>query len=182
MSDGDSAADPPGPSDLPRLRLELYIEALAARMPQAQFKLLMDILRMWSEAGGGTVRLRMDDEERELFTPEVRGELLAVMGLIGALQPGREDRAEHVVADLGDGAHISGAMSLVPPEVAADPARLRATRDGLDAVQGQRARDLREVEGIAEASGMAEADPPEDGPRAGLDVGGKVYRRWDSDG
>ncbi|MDH6112406.1 hypothetical protein P3T36_003817 [Kitasatospora sp. MAP12-15] len=162
MSDGDDSA-----ADLPRLRLELYIEALAARMPQAQFKLLMDVLRMWSEAGGGTVRLRMDDEERELFTSEVRAELLAVMGLIGAMQPGREDRSEHVVADLGDGAHVSGAMSLVPPEVAADPERLRAMRDKLDVAQGQRARDRREVEAIAEASGMAQAqgaaDPPEDG-------------------
>ena len=47
------------------------------------------------------------------------------MGLLGAMQPGHEDRADHVVARLGDGEHANGAMSLVPPDVAADPDQLR---------------------------------------------------------
>ncbi|MFJ6567985.1 hypothetical protein ACIQNU_11205 [Streptomyces sp. NPDC091292] len=76
------------------------------------------------------------------------------MGLIGAMQPGHEDRTDHVVAQLGDGEFATGAMSLVPPEVAADPARLRAMRDRIDDQQRQRRSDEREVEGIARASGM----------------------------
>lgn len=140
--------------EVPRLRLGLYIETLRARMPEAKYKLLMEIIRMWAEGGGGTVRLEMDDEEKALFTPEVQREMLNIMGLIGALEPGREDRADHVVADLGDGEHISGALTLVPADVAADPERLREMRDRLDAKAAQRRRDLEETEAIARASGM----------------------------
>ncbi|MEU1193056.1 hypothetical protein [Streptomyces sp. NPDC005859] len=85
-------------------------------------------------------------------------ELLNLMGLLGALQPGHEDRADHVVAQLGDGEHAKGAMSLVPPDVAADPDQLRAMRDRIDAQQHQRRLDQQEVEGIARASGMPAAE------------------------
>ncbi|MFE3827730.1 hypothetical protein [Streptomyces sp. NPDC059092] len=145
------------PADIARARYALYVETLRARMPGEQFDLLMEIIRMWAEAGGGTVRLHMDGPERELFTPELQQEFLSLMGLIGATQPGHEDRADHVVAHLGDGEHTKGAMSLVPPEVAADPAKLRAMRDKLEAQQGRRRSDERTVEGIARASGMSTA-------------------------
>lgn len=85
-------------------------------------------------------------------------ELLNLMGLLGAMQPGHEDRADHVVARLGDGEHAKGAMSLVLPEVAADPDRLRALRDRIDAQQRRRRLDQQEVEGIARASGMPAAE------------------------
>lgn len=123
-------------------------------MPVPQYTLLMDIIRMWAEHGGGTIRLQMDDEEKELFTTEVKREMLTLMGLIGALEPGHEDRADHVVADLGDGEHTSGALTLVPADVAADPERLRAMRERLDARAGRRESDTAEVEAIARASGM----------------------------
>ncbi|MFJ8002193.1 hypothetical protein ACIQ7D_34655 [Streptomyces sp. NPDC096310] len=157
----DAYESPAGesPADIARARYALYVETLRARMPTEQFDLLMEIIRMWAEAGGGTVRLRLDDAERELFTPEVQQEFLNLMGLIGAMQPGHEDRADHVVAHLGDGEHTKGAMSLVPPEVAADPAKLRAMRDKLEAQQSRRRSDEQTVEGIARASGMSpEAD------------------------
>ncbi|WP_411152348.1 hypothetical protein [Streptomyces sp. A30] len=80
------------------------------------------------------------------------------MGLLGAMQPGHEDRADHVVAQLGDGEHAKGAMSLVPPDVAADPDQLRALRDRVDAQQHQRRLDQQEMEGIAQASGMPAAE------------------------
>ncbi|WP_228447515.1 hypothetical protein [Streptomyces paludis] len=163
MNDDDSHAE-----DLPRLRLGLYIESLRARMPAPQYRLLMDVIRMWAENGGGTVRLRMDEEERELFTRDVQREMLHIMGLIGALRPGHEDRADHVVADLGDGEHARGALTLVPPEVAADPERLRTMRDELDAKADRRKRDEAAVEGIARASGML----PEPEPGADTDSGG----------
>ncbi|MFJ2178038.1 hypothetical protein ACIOHE_34740 [Streptomyces sp. NPDC087851] len=143
------------PAEVARARYALYVESLRARMPGEQFELLMEIIRMWAEAGGGTVRLRMDGPERELFTPELQQEFLSLMGLIGAMQPGHEDRADHVVAHLGDGEHTKGAMSLVPPEVAADPAKLRAMRDKLEAQQSRRHSDAQTVEGIARASGMS---------------------------
>ncbi|MEV7422452.1 hypothetical protein [Streptomyces sp. NPDC091212] len=147
--------------DLPRLRLGLYIETLKARMPEPQYRLLMDVIRMWAENGGGTVRLRMDDEEKKLFTRDVQREMLNIMGLIGALRPGHEDRADHVVADLGDGEHTSGALTLVPPEVAADPERLRTMRDELDAKADRRKKDEAALDGIARASGMLPEQPDE---------------------
>ncbi|MER6187735.1 hypothetical protein [Streptomyces sp. NPDC001652] len=147
------------PQEVARLRYRLYVEALQARMPQAQFSLLMEAIRLWAAHGGGTARLRFDtEEEKELFTPEVQQELLNLLGLLGAMQPGHEDRADHVVAQLGDGEHTRGAMSLVPPDVAADPDQLRALRDRIDAQQHQRSLDQQEVEGIARASGMPAAE------------------------
>ncbi|MDT3400465.1 hypothetical protein RKE29_28305 [Streptomyces sp. B1866] len=154
---GEDPQDPQEPQDparVARLRLAVYVEALRARMPEAQFDLLWQAVTLWVEAGGGKVRLRMDPEDRELFTAEVQRELLTLIGLIGALEPGHEDRADHVVADLGDGTHAKGAMSLVPPSVAADPERLRAMRDRLDASEELSRSDAAELEGIARASGM----------------------------
>ncbi|MEV7864896.1 hypothetical protein AB0P17_02045 [Streptomyces sp. NPDC088124] len=156
----DDAYENPGeasPADIARARYALYVESLRARMPREQFELLMEVIRLWAEAGGGTVRLKMDGLERELFTQELQQEFLTLMGLIGAMQPGHEDRADHVVAHLGDGEHTKGAMSLVPPEVAADPARLRAMREKLEAQQKRRRSDEQTVEGIARASGMSTA-------------------------
>ncbi|MFC5720949.1 hypothetical protein ACFP1Z_12300 [Streptomyces gamaensis] len=144
------------PQEFARARYALYLHTLRARMPQEQYELLMEVIRTWAEVGGGTVRLRLDGREKELFTPELRQELLNLMGLIGAMQPGHEDRADHVVAQLGDGEHAKGVMSLVPPDVAADPERLRAMRDKIDAEQARRRRDEQAVEGIARASGMSE--------------------------
>ncbi|WP_149830745.1 hypothetical protein [Streptomyces tailanensis] len=155
-------ADQDDPQEVARLRYRLYEEALRARMPRAQFDLLMEIIRLWAANGGGTARLSLDGEEKELFTPEVQQELLNLMGLLGAMQPGHEGRADHVVAQLGDGEHAKGAMSLVPPDVAADPDRLRALRDRIDAQQHQRLLDQHEVEGIARASGMPPAGPADD--------------------
>ncbi|MEE1736304.1 hypothetical protein PUR49_07280 [Streptomyces sp. BE147] len=149
------------PAELVRARYALYVESLRARMPQEQFALLMEIVRLWVRGGGGTARLELDGPERELFTSEVQQEFLNLMGLIGAMQPGHEDRADHVVARLGDGEHTRGAMSLVPPDVAADPEKLRAMRDRIDAEQGQRTRDQRTVEEIARASGMSTSDTPD---------------------
>ncbi|MFI0941378.1 hypothetical protein [Streptomyces sp. NPDC021020] len=155
-------ADAEDPQQMVRLRYHLYVEALRARMPQAQFDLLMEVIRLWAEHGGGAARLHFTtEEERDLFTPEVQQEMLNLMGLLGAMQPGHEDRADHVVAQLGDGEHVKGAMSLVPPEVAADPERLRAMRDRIDAQQRRRKLDEEEVDGIARASGMQPSD--EDG-------------------
>ncbi|MGW1619953.1 hypothetical protein [Streptomyces sp. NPDC002172] len=152
-------ADQDDPQDVARLRYRLYVDTLRARMSQEQFDLLMEVIRLWAANGGGTARLRFDtEEERALFTLEVQQELLNLMGLLGAMQPGHEDRADHVVAQLGDGEHAKGAMSLVPPEVAADPDQLRALRDRIDAQQHQRRLDQQEVEGIARASGMPAAE------------------------
>lgn len=72
------------------------------------------------------------------------------------MEPGHEDRADRVVARLGDGEHVKDAMSLVPPEVADDPEKLRAMRDKLDTQQHQRKQDEETVEGIARASGMSD--------------------------
>ncbi|MEU5159965.1 hypothetical protein AB0G74_10200 [Streptomyces sp. NPDC020875] len=146
------------PEQLALRRYLLYVDTLRARMPEPQFRLLMEIVRLWAEQGGGTARLSLDDEERELFTAEVRQELLQLIGLIGAMRPGYEDRAEHVVARLGDGEHAKEVMSLVPPDVADDPDRLRDLRDRIDGRESGHQADRREVEGIAQVSGMA-GDP-----------------------
>ncbi|MFJ2671649.1 hypothetical protein [Streptomyces sp. NPDC087525] len=69
---------------------------------------------------------------RGLFTQEIQREPLNLLGPIGASQPGREDRAGHVVARLGDGGYAKGVMSLVPPDVAEDPDKPRAMRDRLE--------------------------------------------------
>jgi hypothetical protein len=148
----DRDANPP---ELPALRLQLYVESLQELMPEPQFKLLMDVLRGYIELGGGRIEVKLDEEERELFTPAVQRELLLLLGLLGALEPGHEDRADRVVADLGDGERAKEVMSLVPPEVAADPTRLREMRDRLDIAEGRRASDRATIEGIARASGMA---------------------------
>ncbi|MGW6238054.1 hypothetical protein [Streptomyces sp. NPDC055094] len=145
--------------EVARLRYALYVETLKVRMNEDQFDLLMEIIRRWSEGGGGTVRLQLDDPERELFTQEIQQELLNLLGLIGAMQPGREDRADHVVAQLGDGEFAKGVMSLVPPDVAGDPDKLRAMRDRLDAGQRRRTSDRRVVDDIARASGLPLDDP-----------------------
>ncbi|MEU3092237.1 hypothetical protein ACWCQ0_35470 [Streptomyces massasporeus] len=85
-------ADQDDPREVARLRYRLYVDALRARMPQAQFDLLMEAIRLWAAHGGGTARLSFDTaEERELFTPEVQQELLNLMGLLGAMQPGHEN-------------------------------------------------------------------------------------------
>ncbi|MFD5848111.1 hypothetical protein [Streptomyces chartreusis] len=148
-------ADQDDPQEVARLRYRLYVETLRARMPQPQFDLLMQAIRLWAANGGGNARMRFDSkEEMKLFTPEVQQELLNLMGLLGAMQPGHEDRADHVVAQLGDGEYAKRAMSLVPPDVAADPDQLLAMRDHIDAQQHQRHLDQQEVEGIARASGM----------------------------
>ncbi|MFD5319782.1 hypothetical protein [Streptomyces sp. NPDC127098] len=141
-----------------RARLELYVEALRARMPASQFILLMRAFNAWLTGGGGMMRLHLESDEQELFTPEVQGEMLTLMGLVGALSPGHEDRADHVVVELGDGEHVKGARSLVPREVADDPERLAEMRRRLD--EGERLRreqrdsDSLEVDAIARASGM----------------------------
>jgi len=151
--------DPEDPVEVAWLRYELYVETLRARMSQEQFDLLMKVMRMWAESGDGTVRLKHDSPEKELFTPELQQEFLSLMGLIGATRPGHEDRADHVVAQLGDGEYTGGAMSLVSPEVADDPAKLRAMRDELESKARRRSSDREAVEGIARASGMSTTDP-----------------------
>ncbi|MCX4658430.1 hypothetical protein [Streptomyces uncialis] len=147
---------PEDPAALVRARYALYVETLRARMPPAQFGLLMEVIREYVKAGGGRFQLDLEPEEKELFTEEVQHELLNLLGLIGAMEPGHEDRADRVVARLGDGEHVKDAMSLVPPEVADDPEKLRAMRDKLDTQQHQRKQDEETVEGIARASGMSD--------------------------
>ncbi|MFE0425061.1 hypothetical protein [Streptomyces sp. NPDC058953] len=147
-------ANEPG-EELALRRYLLYVDTLRARMPEPQFRLLMEVVRLWAAQGGGTARLSLDDEEKELFTAEVRQELLQLIGLIGAMRPGHEDRADHVVARLGDGEHAKEVMSLVPPDMAADPDRLRDLRDRIDGREDQDRTDRLEVDGIARASGMA---------------------------
>ncbi|MFD6877012.1 MULTISPECIES: hypothetical protein [unclassified Streptomyces] len=146
---------PEDPAAIVRARYALYVETLRARMPQEQFDLLMEVIREYVKAGGGRFRLDLEPEERALFTEEVQQELLNLLGLLGAMEPGPEDRADHVVARLGDGEHAKAAMSLVPPDVADDPDKLRALRDKLDGQQHQRKQDEQAVEGIARASGMS---------------------------
>ena len=147
--------------ELARSQLALYVETLQATMPPAQYGLLMQVIRMYVEAGGGRIRIKMDEEERELFTREVQKELLTLIGLLGALEPGHEDRGDLVVAELGDGEHIKGAMSLVPVAKADNPEELRRMRERLDSAAGERRADTAEVEAIARASGMLpEADEP----------------------
>ncbi|MFJ4772212.1 hypothetical protein ACIP88_24395 [Streptomyces uncialis] len=153
MADAEMPEDP---AALVRARYVLYVETLRARMPPAQFGLLMEVIREYVKAGGGRFRLDLEPEEKELFTEEVQHELLNLLGLIGAMEPGHEDRADRVVARLGDGEHVKAAMSLVPPDVADDPDKLRAMRDKLDTQQHQRKQDEETVEGIARASGMSD--------------------------
>lgn len=131
-------------------------------MDAPKFDVLMQAIDLYLKAGGGRVRLRMDPKGQALFTTDVRQELLTPLGLLGAMSPGHEDRAEHVVA-LGDGEYAKGALALVPPEVAGDPAELRAMLDRLDARHRRHHGDRQEVEDIARASGMVtgEPDPPE---------------------
>ncbi|GAB2872018.1 hypothetical protein [Streptomyces mayteni] len=147
-----------------RARLEVYVEALRARMPANQFILLMRAFDAWLTGGGGMMRLHLESDEQELFTPEVQAEMLTLMGLVGALSPGHEDRAEHVVVDLGDGEHVKGARSLVPREVAEDPERLAEMRRRLDEEErhrkAQRVSDTLEVDAIARASGMLREGEP----------------------
>ncbi|MFJ9434623.1 hypothetical protein ACIRQY_33900 [Streptomyces sp. NPDC101490] len=147
---------PEDPAQLVRARYALYVETLRARMPQEQFDLLMEVFRAYVKAGGGRFLLTLEPQERALFTEEVQQELLNLLGLLGAMTPGHEDRADHVVVRLGDGEHAKAAMSLVPPDVANDPEKLRAMRDKLDAQQHRREQDTSEVEAIARASGMTD--------------------------
>lgn len=150
------AEEPQDRSEHVRARYALYVETLRARMSQEQFELLMEVVTEYRKAGGGRFRLVLEPSERTLFTEEVQHELLILLGLLGAMQPGHEDRADRVVARLGDGEHAKGVMSLVPADVADDPEQLRAMRDSLDTLQHQRERDEQTVEDIARASGMAD--------------------------
>jgi hypothetical protein len=152
--------------DACQARLELYVESLRARMSPHQFVLLIRAFYAWLTAGGGMMRLRLGTAEQELFTPEVQGEMLTLMGLAGAMAAGREDRAHHVVVELGDGEHVKNARSLVPPEVAKDPERLAQMRCRLDEQERQRKErarhDADEVDAIARASGMLPEELPEE--------------------
>jgi len=150
--------------ELARAQLALYIETLQATMDPPQYELLMDVIRMYVEAGGGRIRIRIDGEERELFTREVQKELLTLIGLLGALEPGHEDRGDLVVAELGDGEHIKGAMSLVPVAKAENPEELLRMREQLDTAAGRRRADTAELEAIARVSGML-PEPESAGPR-----------------
>jgi len=154
MSGGEDRADGERRREIARSQLALYVETLQVTMPAAQYELLMEVIRMYVEAGGGRIRIKMDGEERELFTREVQKELLTLIGLLGALEPSHEDRGDLVVAELGDGEHIKGAMSLVPVAKAENPEELRRMRERLDSAAGQRRADTAEVEAIARASGM----------------------------
>jgi hypothetical protein len=144
--------------DAMQARLELYVESLRARMSPRQFVLLIRAFSDWLTAGGGVMRLHLEPVEQELFTPEVQGEMLTLMGLVGAMAAGREDRADHVVVELGDGEHVKNARSLVPPDIAKDPERLAEMRHRLDEQERRRKelarRDSEEFEAIARASGM----------------------------
>lgn len=144
--------------DTGRARLEVYVETLRARMPPRQFILLMQAFNAWLTGGGGMMRLHLDPDERELFTAEVQGEMLTLMGLVGAMADGDEDRSDHVVVELGDGEHVKNARSLVPPDVAEDPERLAEMRRRLDDKERRRKeraeQDAAEVEAIARASGL----------------------------
>lgn len=71
-------------------------------MPQERFDLLTEVVREYVKAGGGRFRLDLEPREKELFTEEVRQELLNLLDLLGAMQPGHEDRPDHVVARLGE--------------------------------------------------------------------------------
>uniref|UniRef100_UPI002F90DB62 hypothetical protein n=1 Tax=Streptomyces sp. NBC_01001 TaxID=2903713 RepID=UPI002F90DB62 len=105
---------------------KVWVETLRARMPKEQFGPLMEVVREYVKAGGGRFRLGLEPEEKELFTTEVQQqELLNLLGLLGAMEPGHEGRADHVVARLGDGERSKAAMSLVSPDVADDPNELR---------------------------------------------------------
>ncbi|MFE9423620.1 hypothetical protein ACFYNO_11740 [Kitasatospora sp. NPDC006697] len=161
MAENQPAADGPAdeepdPQELAGMRFALYVETLKARMPGPQYELLMEVLRGYLAAGGGRISVRMDAHERELFGPEVRRELLVLLGLLGGVNPEGEDRSDYVVADLGDGDAAKQVMRLVPPEVAGDPERLRAIRDEIDSAEARRRSDRDTVEAIARASGMAE--------------------------
>jgi hypothetical protein len=59
------------------------------------------------------------------------------MGLIGAAQPGHEDRADHVIAQLGDGEHTRGAMEHPPGD---SPQRLTGHPRGQPDVDGMKGR------------------------------------------
>ncbi|WP_182450952.1 hypothetical protein [Streptacidiphilus sp. P02-A3a] len=186
-ADGSAGADDGGGAEdrreLARSQLALYIETLRVTMPRPQYALLMELIRMYVEAGGGRVEITMDGEERELFTREVQKELLTLLGLLGALEPGHEDRGDLVVAELGDGEHVKGAMSLVPVAKAENPEELLRMREQLDTAAGQRRADTAEVEAIARASGMLpaarepepEPEPePDPEPDGGADGGGQA--------
>ncbi|MDT0344717.1 hypothetical protein [Streptomyces litchfieldiae] len=71
-----------------RAPLELYVESLRARLPAAQFIVLMRAFHacLSGETGGavGLTRPRLTPDEQELFTPEIQSEMVALLTLAGA--------------------------------------------------------------------------------------------------
>jgi hypothetical protein len=102
-------------------QLDVYVETLRARMPPNQFILLMRAFHSWL-TGGGMTRPHLQPPEQELFTPELQGELLTLMGLVGSLSPAGEERAGPVVVELGEpvsdpvGEPVRDARALVPAD------------------------------------------------------------------
>ncbi len=138
-------------------RLDVYVETLRARMPPNQFILLMRAFHAWL-TGGGMTRLHLEPAEQELFTPELQGEILTLMGLVRSLSPADEGRDDEVVVTFGDGEHVRDARTLVPADVAGDPGRLAEMRQRLEDREEQRAHDTEEVRAIARASGLLPTD------------------------
>ncbi|ARQ71340.1 hypothetical protein [Streptomyces marincola] len=62
-------------------RLDQRIESLRARLPAGQFILLMRVFNACLAGGSDVSRLHLTPQEQELFTPEVRGEIVALLGL-----------------------------------------------------------------------------------------------------
>jgi hypothetical protein len=58
---------PESPAQVAQLRYALYVETPRARMSQEQLDLLVRIMRVWGRSRGGTVRLKLDGPEKELF-------------------------------------------------------------------------------------------------------------------
>jgi len=135
----------------PETRLQLYLEALRARMDPARYTafehLIAGTMRAMGETATGKPRAVVDlsDEDEALLGPDLVGEMLTVISILS----GRDEQVR--VVELGD-----GVTALVDVDAADDPQQLAEAREAIGRFTARREYEAEQLDGIARASGLDE--------------------------
>lgn len=142
-------AEPEEPLD-PETRLQMYLEALRARMDPARYaafeRLVAGTAQALRETAAGRPEAVVDlDDEDEALAADLVGEMMTVISIL----TGRDNDVR--VVDLGD-----GVTALVDVDAADDPQQLAEAREAIGRFIARREHEAEQLDGIARASGLDE--------------------------
>lgn len=142
-------ADPEEPL-APETRLQLYMEALRARMDPARYaafeRLVDGTAQALRETAAGRPEAVVDlADQDEALAADLVGEMMTVISIL----TGRDDDVR--VVDLGD-----GVTALVDVDAANDPQQMAEAREAIGRFLERREHEAEQLDGIARASGLDE--------------------------